>query len=277
MTHHNFELSGPINLDCRIIVGNVTVRAEENTTQASVTLTARAASSDVIERTIVEMRGPTLVVHGPRPRGGLFDVALFTRRFRDHDGMDVDVTVPAGTAMRLSSDGADIVVTGRSGSADVASGSASITLDAVDGDLRLRYGSGPAIVRHVTGSAEVKYGSGKLDLGDVGGSLDVACGSGSLQVGVAHGPVRLRTGSGGATIEVAESDVELTSGSGDLSVGLRPGHSARLDVVTGSGRLHSELAVDDVPPSGAEPATIRARTGSGDVRLRRATPFSRPA
>jgi hypothetical protein len=111
----------------------------------------------------------------------------------------------------------------------------------------------------------------------VGGALDVTCGSGTLQVGVAHAAVRLRTGSGDATIDVAESDVDLTSGSGDFSIGLRPGHSARLDVLTGSGRLHSELSVDDMPPSGAESATIRARTGSGDVHLRRAAPLSRLA
>jgi hypothetical protein len=277
MTHQNFELSGPINLDCRIGFGNVTVRAEENAAQASVTLTARATDSDVVERTVVEMRGPTLVVLGPRPRGALFDVPLLSRRFRENDGMDVDVTVPAGTAMRISSYGADIVVTGRSGSAEIASGSASVRLDDVDGDLRLRYGSGPATVRRVTGSVEVKYGSGKLDLGEVGAALDVTCGSGSLQVGVAHGAVRLRTGSGGANIDVAEGDVELTSGSGDLSIGVPPGHSAHLDVVTGSGRLHSELAVDDVRPTGTDPATIRARTGSGDVHLRRASPASRPA
>jgi hypothetical protein len=273
MTHQIFELSGPINLDCRIGFGNVTVRAEENASQASVTLTARTNDSDIVQRTTVEMQGPTLVVHGPRQRGGLFDMPLLSRRFRDHDGMDVDVTVPAGTAMRISSYGADIDVTGRSGSADIASGSSEVRLDDVDGDLRLRYGSGPATVRRVKGTVEVKYGSGKLNLGEVGDSLDVTCGSGSLQVGVAHGAVRLRTGSGGASIDVAEGDVELTSGSGDLSIGLRQGHSARLDVVTGSGRLHSEFSVEDVPPTGKDPATIRARTGSGDVHLRRAAPM----
>ncbi|MDQ1423111.1 MAG: hypothetical protein QOD72_609 [Acidimicrobiaceae bacterium] len=272
MTHQTFELSGPINLDCRIGYGNVTVRAEDDSAQASVTLTARATDSDVVEQTTVEMRGPTLVVTGPRARGGLFDVPLFSRRSRDHDGMDVDITVPAGTAMRINSYGADITVTGRSGSAEIGSGSATVRLDDVDGDLRLRYGSGPATARRVKGSVEVKYGSGRLNLGEVGGTADVTCGSGSLQVGIAHGAVRLRTGSGGAAIDVAEGDVELTSGAGDLSIGLRPGRSARLDVIMGSGRLHSEFSVDEVPPSGSDSATIRARTGSGDVHLLRAAP-----
>lgn len=277
MTNQSFELSGPINLDCRIGHGSVFVRAEEGATQASVSLTARRSGSDVVERTTVEMRGPTLVVSGPLPRGGLFDVSVLTRRARDHDGMDVEITVPAGTAMRINSHAADIVVAGRSGSAEIATGSASTRLDEVDGDLRLRYGSGPAFVRCVKGSVEAKLGSGRLEMGEVGGALDVTCGSGNLQVGVAHGAVRLRTGSGDAAIDVAESDVDLTSGSGDLSIGLRPGHSARLDVLTGSGRLHSELSVEEMPPNDAAPATIRARTGSGDVHLRRAAPLSRLA
>jgi hypothetical protein len=277
LTNQMFELSGPINLDCRIGHGSVLVHAEEGVTQASVTLTARRAGSDVVERTTVEMRGPTLVVSGPLPRGGLFDVAVLTRRSRDHDGMDVEITVPAGTAMSIASQAGDIAVTGRSGSADIATGSSSLRLDEVDGDLRLRYGSGPATVGRVKGSVEAKYGSGRLELVEVGGALDVTCGSGSLQVGVAHGAVRLRTGSGDATIDVAESDVELTSGSGDLSIGLRPGHSARLDVLTGSGRLHSDLLVEDMPPNDAGSATIRARTGSGDVHLRRALPLTRLA
>jgi hypothetical protein len=273
MTEKTFDLTGPINLDCRIGFGSVAVRAEEGVAQARVVLTPRDPDSDVVEHTTVELRGPTLVVQAPRQRGGLFDVPLLSRRSRDRDGLDVDVTVPAGTAMRISSDGADIVISGRSGSADIVSGSASVLLDDVDGDLRLRHGSGPAMARRVTGSVEAKFGSGKLSLGDVGGPIDVTCGSGTLMVGVAHGTLRLRTGSGGATIDAAEGDVDLTSGSGDLSIGLRPGHTARLDVVTGSGRLHSELAVDDAPPSGADPATIRARTGSGDVHLRRAAPM----
>ena len=272
MSQKTFELSGAINLDVRVGYGSVTVHAEEGASRAEVTLAAKTADSDVVERTVVEMRGPTLAVIGPRPRGGRFDVALFARRFRDHDRMDVDVVVPAGTAMKISTFGADLTITGRTGGADLASGSATLNIDEIDGDLRLRYGSGPTNVRRITGAAEVKYGSGKLSLQEVGGDLDVACGSGSLQVGVAHGTVRLRTGSGGATIGVAESDVELTSGSGDLSIGLRAGHSARLDVVTGSGRLDSELNVEDAPPPGRRATTIRARTGSGDVHLRRAAP-----
>ena len=273
MTERIFELTGPINLDCRLGYGNVTVHAEEGETRAVVTLAARTADSDVVEQTTVELRGPTLVVHGPRPRGGLlFDVAVLGRRLRDRDAMDVEVTVPAGTAMRIGSQGSDVVVNGRSGSVEVASGSASVLLDDVDGDLRLRYGSGPAMVRRVSGSAEIKCGSGKFNVGEVGGGIDAACGSGTLLVGVAHGSVRMRTGSGRASIDAAEGDVELVSGSGDLSIGLRPGHSARLDVLTASGRLHSELPVDDVPPSGADPTSIRARTASGNVHLRRATP-----
>ena len=86
--------------------------------------------------------------------------------------------------------------------------------------------------------------------------------------------VSLRAGSGQVHIGVAEDDVDLVSGSGGLTVGLRPGQTARLDVTTGAGRLHSDLPVEDAAPATGQPITIRARTGSGDVRLFRAV---RPA
>jgi ferric-dicitrate binding protein FerR (iron transport regulator) len=98
----------------------------------------------------------------------------------------------------------------------------------------------------------------------------MACGSGNLEVDVAHGPVSLRAGSGQADIAIAEGDVDLVTGSGGLTVGLRSGQVARLDVTTGSGQLLSDLPVEDSAPASSRPITIRARTGSGDVRITRA-------
>ena len=130
-------------------------------------------------------------------------------------------SVPSGTATKIVSYGADIVVEGRTGNTDIAAGSSRTELDYVDGDLRLRYGSGPARVARVAGTAEIKSGSGTVRLGDLGHRLVMACGSGNLEVDVAHGPVSLRAGSGQADIGIAEGDVDLVTGSGGLTVGLR--------------------------------------------------------
>src|SRR5262249_31152541 len=68
-------------------------------------------------------------------------------------------------------------------------------------------------------------------------------------------------------------DVDFTSGSGDLSVGLRRGQPARLDVVTAGGQLRSDLPIENNPPSNtARAITVKARTGSGDVRIFPAQP-----
>jgi hypothetical protein len=270
VTTKTFPLTGPIDLSCRIGYGSITVHAEDGVGDATVALTPRDPDSDITEHIKVDLRGSTLIVHGPKPRT-VFDLPLFSGRLTGRDAVDVDITVPSATAIKISSFGADIVVHGRCGTADIAGGTTSTQLDDVDGDLRLRYGSGPARVQRVTGSAVVKSGAGEASFGEVGGAVDMACGTGNLEIGTAHGTVRLRTGSGQASIGVAESDVELVSGSGGLSVGLRAGQSARLDVITGGGRLDSELPVEDAPPASTGRAImIRARTGSGDVRIFRA-------
>jgi hypothetical protein len=275
VTTTTFPLSGPIELSCRLGFGAITVHADEGITEAKVVVTARDANSDYAERITVELSGSTLVVHGPKPRGPLFDLPMFAGRFGERDAIDADITVPAGTPVKIASWGADVVIKGRAGTTDIASGSTTTELDDVDGDLRLRYGSGPARARRVSGSVVVRAGSSSVTLGAVAGSIEIGCGSGSLEVATAGGRVRMRTGTGQATIGAAGGDVDFTSGSGGLSVGLRRGQPARVDVVTGAGQLRSDVAVEDVPPANSERAiTIKARTGSGDVRIFRAEPVS---
>lgn len=271
MSTSSFPVSQPIELSARLGFGTITVHADDGVTEATVTISPRDPGSDTEARTTVEMRGSTLVVHGPKPRGTVFDIPIFGGRRSDRDALDVEITVPAGSTLRIASWGADVTVTGRSGMADIASGATTVAVEHVDGDLRLRYGSGPARVERVSGSVVVRAGSGSLTFGEVAGSVEVGCGSGSLDVGVAGGRVRMRTGSGQASIGTARGDVDFTSGSGGLSVGLRRGQPARLDVVTGAGQLRSDLPVEGERPAGTGQAiTIRARTGSGDVHIRRA-------
>jgi DUF4097 and DUF4098 domain-containing protein YvlB len=140
----------------------------------------------------------------------------------------------------------------------------------VDGDLRLRFGSGTAKAVRVGGSVQLRSGSGDAQLGEVHGDLNCGCGSGDLQVRVAHGSVRSRCGSGNARLSEVYGDVDVVSGSGGLEIGLPTGVSAKLDVHTGSGRVHSDLPIEDAPREAKSKITVKARTGSGDVRLFRA-------
>lgn len=267
MPEKTFPLSGPITLVVRVGHGELSVTTRDELTEAVVRLTARDPGSDVAERTAVEMRGNTLAVVAPN-RGGLTD--LLGGWKRDRDAMDVEILVPTRTPMKLTTASAGIHVTGRAGDADLTTGSADVDVEEVDGDLRLRCGSARSHIGAVTGNVQTRAGSGSVTLGDVGGAVQSGFGSGNLSVDTCRGPVRARAGSGDAHIGAAWGDVEFTAGSGQVSVGLPEGVSARLDVTSGSGRVHSELPIEDQPSGSAKAITVRARTGSGDIRLFRA-------
>jgi len=269
MSTTTFPLSGPTGLQLRIGSGSLTVHARDGLTEASVTLVPRLADSDIAERTLVELRGSTLYVMSPR-QGGIFDLPILGGHRHNHNAMDVTVTLPSGSAVKATTSTADIAVDGRCGTADIASGGSTISLDEVDGDLRLRYGSSTCQVGRVSGSVELRSGSGDARFGEIGGELSSARGNGRLDVTAVHGPVRTRSGSGPTTLAAVHADVDVASGAGELAIGIPAGQAARLDVTTGSGRVDSELPVGEKPARSGETITIRAKTGSGDVRLFRA-------
>lgn len=269
MTTHHFPLTGPVNLDVRVGLGAVVVRAEGDVDHAQVELIARSEDSDVLARTTAVMNGRTLTIRGPKGRWVLDKRRGPTTR---PDIVDVHVVVPAGTSMKLASYGAQSTVSGRAGSVLIATGAGSSTIERVEGDLVARFAHASLDVQHVDGSATVRFNGGHVHLGEVGGDVELACGTGDLDLAIAHGCVRARTGAGAVTIGQAGGGVDVATGSGELGVGLGQGQPARLDIITGHGRLICDLDVTDVEPvtAGGPAITIRARTGRGDVRLFRA-------
>jgi hypothetical protein len=268
MPTHNFPLDEPINLDVRMGHGSVTVETEDKLAEASVTIEPGKHATELVEQTTVELRGRTLVVNAPR-QGGVFDLAMFGGR-RSGRGLDVRIVIPTGTAVRISTHTAPIRIPGEVGGADLSFGSGEASVHEVDGDLRLRFGSGNAKAVQVSGSVQLRSGSGDADFGEIGGSLKAGCGSGDLKVRVVHGAVVSRCGSGNAHLGEVHGNVDLTSGSGQMEIGLPVGVTAQLDVHTGSGRVNSDLPIDDHPRAGKEAITLKARTGSGNVRVFRA-------
>lgn len=264
----SFAVDRPINLAVRMGRGSLTVRSLESLTTATVELVPNPGAEELVQQFRVAMDGPTLTVTAPR-EGGLADL-MSAWRSRSRDGVAVTVTVPTGTALSLASSSAPITVTGRCGAADIVTASGAITLQHVDGDLLLRYGSGGSHTDRVSGSVTVRSGTGDAHFGVISGALHHGCGSGRLEVGEVHGSVRARSGSGSARLAAVYGDVDLASGSGAMSIGLPPGVAARVNVTTGSGRVLTELPIDDAPARSVETIAVRARTGSGDVELFRA-------
>lgn len=266
MATATYPLSGPTGAQLRIGSGSLTVHARDGLTEASVTLAPRVAGSDVVQRTVVELRGSTLHVTAPRPGGGI----LGGRRGGDRDGLDVTVTLPSGSPVKATTRSAKIAVSGRCGAADIASGASEISLEEVDGDLVLRCGSGSCDVARVNGSVKLRAGRGDARFGAISGALSAQRGSGRLEVAAVHGAVRARAGSGATTLGEVHGDVDIASGAGALEIGIPAGQLARLDVMTGSGQVRSEMAVAQTPGASGTPITVRAHTGSGDIRLFRA-------
>jgi hypothetical protein len=264
----SFPIKEPIRLHVRIAHGAVTVETADDLAEASVHIETDKHGADLLAETQVDLLGATLVVHAPR-QGGIFDLALFGGK-RTGRGLDVRVVVPTGTDVKIATFTAPIRIPGRVGDADLAFGSGEAAVREVDGDLRLRFGSGNAKAVEVKGSVQLRSGSGDAQLGEVHGDVNCGCGSGDLQVRRVHGAVRSRCGSGNARLEAVHGDVDVTSGSGGLEIGLPAGVSARLDVHTGSGRVSSDLPIEDTPREATSKITVRARTGSGNVRVFRA-------
>lgn len=270
-----FRVEGPITLQVRLH-GTVTVVARDDLREAVVVLTPRDATSEVLDRTAVEFSRSTLVVAGPRGAGGI--AARLTNLVRERDVIDARIEVPTGSTVRVGTTSGDITLTGTSGNADLATGSGDITVDRVNGDLRLRVGAGDTRVGPVSGSVAAKAGSGNVHLAEVGGGLDGAFGSGDLHAGPVQGSVRSRAGSGDVHLEAVHGDVDLASGSGSFTLGLPSGVSARLDLNTTVGHVHSDLPVEQAPAANPRSITVRARTASGDIRLVRAAGmFQKPS
>ena len=134
--------------------------------------------ADGVEEFIFERQGDRIDIIVEWPRGG--------RHSRHHriDDSELDIKVPAGVELQISSVSADIQITGTSGEIDAGSVSGEITVSALSKDNRLNTVSGDI---ELTGSANnsrliLESVSGELILRDVHGELESSSISGDISV-----------------------------------------------------------------------------------------------
>ena len=102
------------------------------------------------------------------------------------------------------------------------------------------------------------------------GDLTFQAASGRLTVERLHGTLKTRTASGSVAVATAvHGEISAHTASGEVEVGVAPGTAARLDIITGSGGVTSELQPSDGPADGDDTLLVHVRTGSGDVAVRR--------
>lgn len=278
-----FDTPEPIVASISLSAGNVHITASDRAdTVVEVRPSSASDEADVraARETRVEYDQATgrLLVKGPAQRARWF-LGL---------GASIDVTVELPTDSRVEvSAAANVVCQGRLGDCKVSSSYGEVRLDQT-GRLRLSTASGDVSVGRTAGHAEVSTGNGEIRIREIDGSAVVKAASGAITVGEVTGDLRLTSASGDIEVdralasvvaktaygsvrigEVVRSSVVVETAYGDLTLGVREGTAAWLDLTSQYGEVRSFLTECEGPGQSDETVKVRARTGYGDVVVRR--------
>ncbi len=86
--------------------------------------------------------------------------------------------------------------------------------------------------------------------------------TGSVAAKTAYGAIELR--------EVSSGSIQVESGFGQVTIGVRAGVPAWLDLSSKSGHVRNQLDGDRAPDESEQTVAIRARTQAGDITIERA-------
>lgn len=276
-----FDTPGPIFAAIDIGAGHLRLRASDRTdTVIEVRPTREAEVADVgaAEQTRVEYGNGRLLVNAPKSKLR----SLFSRN------ASLDVTVDLPTDSRVDAKvWADVLSEGRLGDSTFDTAAGDVRLDQT-GRLKLRTAAGNVSVARSVGHADVTSAAGKIWIGEIDGTAVAKTASGDVTVGEVTGDLRLKTAYGEITVdralatiaaktaygsvrigEVVRGSVVLETGWGDMEIGIADGTAAWLDVTSASGSVRSYLEAADGPEPARETVEVRARTGSGDIVIRR--------
>jgi DUF4097 and DUF4098 domain-containing protein YvlB len=276
-----FETPNPVRLSVQNESGIVAVAAEARDTTHVVVRADSPAAEDLVERTVVECRRDQVVVKVPRQGKGFFR----------QSGVTVEVRLPERSDVTIATASADIDVTGIVGTADLTTASGDVTTDDVSGEVRTKTASGNVTLGNVDGELRMSTASGNLRCSGVGNRASFSSASGDVEIGLAQERVDVKTTSGNArlgeladgaevvnvsgdvrVLSLSAGTLRVRSVSGDISVGVAEGVALHVDVETMSGRVHSEIPIDDAPTAGhsGRSAELSVRTLSGDIEMERA-------
>jgi DUF4097 and DUF4098 domain-containing protein YvlB len=274
-----FATPTPIDLAINLPVGAIEVIASDRTdTIVTVAPTNPAKAVDVrgAEETTVEFDGSRLVVKGPKPRFTVIGPS---------ESIEVRVELPTGS--RLTAETASGGVRSRGSLGATRIKASHVELDST-GDLWLRANHGNAEVHRIEGDAEIVADHGQIRLGSVTGDASLKASHGSLtideaqgevdaklsygdvEIGRALGSVTAKTAYGSIRVrEVSNGSISVESGYGQLTIGVREGVAAWLDLASKNGRVRNDLEGDAAPASADTTVAVRARTQFGEISIQR--------
>lgn len=258
-----FQTPEPIHAVLEVVAGSVRLTAEErDDTVVDVRPRDPGRASDVrmAEQARVDYANGRLSVSAGRKflalgRGG---------------AVEIEIALPARSRLQVSTASADVSADGLVGDCRFATASGAIQLAEIVGNLKADTASGDVIVQRSTGNVWVSTASGDATIGELEGDVKFQAASGALTVGRLRGQARAQTASGSVTVSAAVNGaVTAQTSSGEVEVGIPEGTAARLDVMSGSGAVSSALAPSDGPSGDDRTLKVYARTGSGDITVRR--------
>lgn len=278
-----FETPGAITVDLDLGAGRVRVAASDRADTAVDVHPSPGADADAALRTRVQFTDGVLVVKTPRGWPSFIGPGSRARR----QAVDVTIALPSGSHIRGTAGMAPLDATGRLGECRYRTAAGDIQLDEAAG-VDLQTGWGDVVVGRVDGDAHIKAAARVLRVGSVGGTAVVKSANGDTWLGECRGDVRVSAANGAVAVERAHAGVEARSANGDIrlgeiargtvtvqtalgriDLGVRDGVAVWLDAHTHFGSVRNDLEAAERPEPDQETVEVRARTGSGDITLRR--------
>jgi hypothetical protein len=277
-----YDTPTAIDLAIHLPVGAIEVLASDRAdtvVTVSPTNPAKAVDRRGAEETKVEFDGQRLTITGPKPRFSIIGPT---------ESVDVLVELPAGSRLTAEISVGAVRTVGRLGATRIKASTGAVEVDTT-GDLWLRASHGNATVATAEGATEItadhgqirvgtvtgdtilKASHGSIMVGESGGDLDAKLSYGDLEITKALASVSAKTAYGSIQLrEVSSGSIQVESGYGQVTIGVRPGVPAWLDLSSKEGRVRNALDGDRAPDDSEQTVAIRARTQYGDITIRRA-------
>jgi Putative adhesin len=284
-----FATPHPITATIEVIHGDIRIVAADRldtVVEIQPSDPAKPSDSAAAKETRVEYANGKL--HVKTPKGW----RQWTIR-REHESVQVQIEIPAGSQIDASTGLASLWCTGRIGECRIRGGVGDVHLEQT-GPLEIRSGIGDVTVDVVNGKAEITT-SGAVSLGQVDGPVMVKNRRGDTWIGEIAGESRLTAASGSISADHPQAGVAAKTASGDIrlgdivrgpinvqsafgavDIGIRDGAQAWLDLETKFGRLKNDMEAAAGPGQGQDTVEVTARTTMGDIAVRRSQPAVAP-
>jgi len=266
----------PIDLAINLPVGAIEVFASDRVdtvVTVSPTNPAKAVDRRGAEETKVDFDGERLTITGPKPR---------FRVIGPTESVDVKVELPAGSRLTAEISVGGVRAVGRLGAPGAVevdstgdlwlhAGHGNVTLGTAEGGIEITADHGQIRVGTVIGDAILKASHGSIMVGESGGDLDAKLSYGDLEIAKSLASVSAKTAYGSIQLrEVSSGSIQVESGYGQVTIGIRPGVPAWLDLSSKDGRVRNELEGDRAPEESEQVVAVRARTHYSDITIQRA-------